>query len=294
MAKKSALGDTLDSLFDDFDGFDGDSESGAITLRIGDIEPNRNQPRKEFDAEKLSQLAESIRQHGLIQPITVRPHPSGIGYQIVAGERRWRASRIAELEEVPVRVMDLSDEQTMQIALIENLQREDLNPVEEAKGYRELMDNYGMTQERLSEIIGKARSTVTNSLRLLALPEPVLELVQHGHISKGHCKAIMSAGNAAEMIRLAKMAADGEISVRECEKLAKQSREPAADKRKAVTFANPFFRESALALGSYLNTKVKIVEKGEKKTLCIDFADEEDLKIILSGFTNESTQQSAN
>ncbi|MDR0223085.1 MAG: ParB/RepB/Spo0J family partition protein [Oscillospiraceae bacterium] len=274
MAKKSVLGDALDSIFDDVDGFDGGL--GVQTLKIGEIEPNRDQPRKDFDPEKLNTLAESISQHGLIQPLTVRQTDGG--YQIVAGERRWRAARMAGLTEVPVRVMELSDAQTMQIALIENLQREDLNPVEEAAGYRELMDGYGMKQDEVAKVVGKARSSVTNSLRLLTLPDEVLELVRKNTLSKGHCKAIMAAQSTERVIELANLAASGELSVRETERLAKKTpvKKKAAAKRK-----NNFFLETELALGGALNTTVRIIDGKNKKTLCIDFKDEEELKSII-------------
>lgn len=293
MSRKSVLGDALDSIFDDFDGFGGGGEAvsgGLQTMRIGEIEPNRKQPRKDFDQEKLNELAESIRQHGLIQPITVRelPSASGVSYQIVAGERRWRAARIAGLEDVPVRVMELSDSQTMQIAMIENLQREDLNPVEEAQGYRELIDNYQMTQDELAKTVGKARSSITNSMRLLTLPDEVLDLVRNNQLSKGHCKAIMSAQSTAQMVQLAKRAAAGELSVRETERLAKQTKtdgvSESAKTAKEMEIPNIFFKEAELALAETLNTTVRIVDGKGKKTLCIDFADEEKLKEIVKRF----------
>jgi ParB family chromosome partitioning protein len=286
MAKKSALGGAFDNIFDDdlFGGGGSGSESGESGLRtllIGEIEPNREQPRKDFDESKLEELASSIRQHGLVQPITVREHNGT--FQIVAGERRWRAARIAGLEEVPVRVMELTDLQTMQIALIENLQREDLNPVEESQGYAELIGKFAMTQEQLAEVVGRPRSTVANALRLLTLPDEVLELVRDGRLSKGHCKAIMSATSTKKMISLAKQSAAGELTVRDVERLAKED----ASEKKAKPPAKivPFFRETELALGAALSTKVKIVDGKGKKTLCIEFADEEQLKNIIKEIT---------
>ena len=284
MARKSVLGNALDSIFDDLDGFGGESISdGLQMMRIGEIEPNRDQPRKDFDPERLNELAESIRQHGLIQPITVR-ELNGSGFQIVAGERRWRAARIAGLEEVPVRVMELSDSETMQIAMIENLQREDLNPVEEAKGYQELIENYQMTQEQLAGIVNRARSSVTNALRLLTLPDEVLELVRNNQISKGHCKAIMSAQSTASMVRLAKQAAAGELSVRETERLARLTKEDSINhkpRKSAVSQKSTFFQEAEIALAESLNTTVRIVDGKSKKTLCIDFNNEDELKEII-------------
>jgi len=282
MAKKSVLGDALDSIFDDVDKFD--SGQALQYVRVGEIEPNRGQPRKDFDPEKLNLLAESIAQHGLIQPLTVRELESG-GYQIVAGERRWRAARIAGLAEVPVRVMELSDSQTMQIALIENLQREDLNPIEEAAGYKELSEKYGMTQDEVAKVVGKARSSVTNSLRLLALPDEVIKLLRGNALSKGHCKAIMSAKSEKVMIELAKKAASGELSVRETERLAKQ--ELPTKQKKPTVNKKPFFTETELALSEALNTTVKIVVGNKKNTLCVDFADEDELKYIIKELTRQ-------
>jgi ParB family chromosome partitioning protein len=281
MARKSALGDTLDSIFDDLGGggfLDGGGTSGEVTLKIGEIEPNREQPRKDFDQEKLELLADSIKQHGVIQPLTVRELANG-AFQIVAGERRWRAARIAGLSEVPVRIMELTDTQTMQIALIENLQREDLNPVEEAAGYYELIENYKMTQDQLAKVVGRARSSVANSLRLLTLPVEVLELVQKNLLSKGHCKAIMSAQSTELMIGLARQAAAGELSVRETERLAKEisgKKNPVAIVKKP-----PFFVETELALAQLLDTRVRIIVGKKKKSLCIDFSTEEELKNIV-------------
>jgi ParB family chromosome partitioning protein len=292
MARKSVLGDTLDSIFDDmesFGGFTGSGSEAALmgsglqTLKIGDIEPNRDQPRKDFDEEKLELLADSISQNGIIQPITVREHSNT--YQIVAGERRWRAARIAGLTEVPVRIMELTDSQTMQIALIENLQREDLNPVEEAKGYQELIENYDMTQEELANVVSRARSSVANSLRLLTLPDEVLELMRKNLLSKGHCKAIMSAASTATQISLAKQAASGELSVRETERLARLTKESTdSGKSQVAPKKNVFFKETEIALSELLNTTVKITDGKNKKTLCIDFADEEELKEIINKF----------
>ena len=234
----------------------------------------------------------------MIQPLTVRETQDGV-YQIVAGERRWRAARLAGIAEVPVRIMDLSDVETMQIALIENLQREDLNPVEEASGYFELIEKYSMTQDKLAKVVGRARSSVANSLRLLMLPEEVLELVRKNLLSKGHCKAIMSASgdvgseeSVELMVSLAKRAATGELSVRETEKLAKEIRfgDSVNGKGKrspdSVAKKPSFFIETELALSSVLNTKVRITQSknNKKKTLCIDFSNEEELKNIVGRF----------
>lgn len=286
MAKKSVFGDALDSIFDDLGDFGGDSGSNGLqAMLIGEIEPNREQPRKDFDPDKLNELAESIRLHGLIQPITVRELQGGAGYQIVAGERRWRAARIAGLEEVPVRVMELTDAQTMQIAMIENVQREDLNPVEEANGYQELIDRYQMTQEQIAGVVSKPRSSVANSLRLLTLPDEVLNLVRSNQLPMGHCKVIMSVQSTAERIRLAKKVASEGLSVRETEDLVKLEKDtPDNQKQQKAQQKNAFFREAELALAESLNTAVRIVDGKNKKTLCIDFTDEEELKQIIKKF----------
>ena len=191
MAKKAGLGMGLDALFGDNAG----ESSGAQTLRVSDIEPNRKQPRQTFDDAAIAELADSIRQHGLIQPIVVRS--TGTNYQIVAGERRWRACRMLGMSEVPVIIKELDDSQTAQIALIENIQREDLNPVEEAMAYRSLMDDYDMTQEELSKIVGKSRSSIANAVRLLNLPDEVVELLKKISEKIGKCKGYKERRNLA-------------------------------------------------------------------------------------------------
>ena len=187
--KKGGLGRGLESLFNE----NATDEKGVVTLRLSEIEPNRNQPRTDFDGDALAELADSIEKHGLIQPIVVRPTSSGV-YQIVAGERRWRACRMAGLSEVPVVIKELDDQKYFEIALIENLQREDLNAVEEALGYRTLVDTYGLTQEQVAESVGKSRSAVTNALRLLNLGPKALEALKKGQITAGHARAILAAG----------------------------------------------------------------------------------------------------
>jgi len=279
MAKRKALGETLSSIFDDAEDF----EAGQAYqfVKIGDIEPNRNQPRKHFDQDKLTELADSIAGQGVIFPLIVRENDGG-GYMIVDGERRWRAARIAGLSELPVIVKDLTEEQVMQISLIANLQREDLNPIEEAAGFKDLIDNYKMTQDEVAKAVGKARSSVTNALRLLTLPDEVVELLRGNKLSKGHCKAIMGIRDSARMTELAKRAASGELSVRETEQLAKQ--EPAPKKARPPVRKKPFFAETEIALSEVLKTNVKIVAGSKKNTLCIDFSDEDELKLIVRSF----------
>ncbi len=269
MAKKSVLNKDFNSLFDDNQLDESDSPQ---LIRLAEIEPNKNQPRKYFDLQALQVLADSIKENGVLQPLLVRPLLSG-GYQIVAGERRWRASKMAGLTEVPVLIKELSEREAMQLALIENLQRENLNPIEEAKGYKDLIDSYGMSQDEVAKVVGKARSTVTNSLRLLTLPKLVRELLEKGEISAGHCKALMGISSPAEMTELALRAADGELSVRSIEKLAqrKAKTEPAEKAR------DKFLIEVEAALSEALNTTVKVSGSNKKKTVSIDFFSDESL-----------------
>ena len=260
MAKARGLGRGLDTLFADPTGISPE-ESGISTVRLSEIEPNLSQPRKEFEEEALNELADSIAQHGVLQPLLVRPIKNGM-YQIVAGARRWRAARIAGLSEVPVLIRELSDEETDQVALIENLQREDLNAVETAEGYRRLMDKYGMTQEQLSEAVGKSRPAVANTLRILNLPEEVLPLVSSGSLSAGHAKAILSAPEE-KRVELAKMIVAGELSVREAEKLCskagKEQKEKAPKKKDAFP-KDKFYREMQVAMTNELGRPFKITE----------------------------------
>ena len=214
MARKSGLGKGLDALFVDNST---DHANGVVTLRISEIEPNKNQPRKDFDENALAQLADSIAEHGVLQPLLVRPMTNG-GYQLVAGERRWRASKMAGLSEVPVVVQEMTDTEAMEIGLIENLQREDLNPIEEALGYRELIDSHQMTQDMVAQRVGKSRPVVANALRLLNLPDGVVKMVRNGALSDGHARALLSIDDPEEQNSMAKKAADGLLTVRDIEK----------------------------------------------------------------------------
>ncbi len=278
MAKKSALGDNFSSIFDD-DGLFGSEETTAPQkLKISEIEPNKKQPRKTFNDEALNALAESIIENGIIQPLTVRPF--GDVYQIVAGERRWRAAKIAGLSEVPVRIMELSDEQVALIALIENLQREDLNPIEEALGYQNLIDTYGIKQDEVAKKVGKARSTVTNALRLLTLPDDVKELVRDGKITVGHCKIIIGIPDEEKQRELAKKVIDDGISVRALEKLAKQlltEKKPKAKPSKDV-----FLVEAEISMTDYIGKPVRIDKSKDRYTMSIDCKTEEELRELIS------------
>lgn len=270
MAAKGGLGRGLDALF----GENTAENSGAVTVRLNDIEPNRDQPRKDFDEQALAELADSIAKHGLLQPIIVRPTSSG-SYQIIAGERRWRACRMAELKEVPVIIKEIDDKQYMEIALIENLQREDLNAVEEALGYNTLMKTYGLTQEQVAETVGKSRSAVANALRLLNLNESELEALRIGAISAGHARALLSVEDLETRERMLLAASEG-ASVRELEKMAAYKK--AVKKEKTLKLKNSFYSEVELSLRNETHRKVSIVSKGKGKgTLTIEFYSDEEL-----------------
>ena len=277
MAKKiGGLGKGLGAIFIENETENGES---TVTLNISELEPNRNQPRRGFDDEALNSLADSIRRHGLIQPILVRPILGG-GYMIVAGERRYRACQIAGLTEIPVVIRELTDKETMEIALIENLQRENLNPIEEAKGYRALMDDYGMTQEQVSEVIGKSRPAVANSLRLLNLPDEVSLMVEQGRISPGHARALLSIDNKDEMIRAANEVVLSDMSVRQIEKIAQNKKRTKPEKTLSQTPA--FYSIVGQTLSEYLGTKVKVTPLKSKKggTLSIEFYSNDDLRAL--------------
>jgi len=277
MAKQKigGLGKGLDALFVDND----TKDSGNMTLRISEIEPNADQPRKDFDEEALMELADSIRIHGVIQPLLVRPLDNGL-YQLVAGERRWRASRMAGLQEVPVVIRDLSDHEAMEIALIENLQRQDLNVIEEALGYRQLMEKYDMTQEKVAERVGKSRPAIANTLRLLNLPQPVLDMVRAGEVSAGHARALLKLEDENEIIDLAKKIQKGRYSVRDVEKLtAKKKAAPKAPKVQPGPWGDSFYKELELAMNAELGRRVVITKKGQQSgTLQIDFFSPEELR----------------
>lgn len=270
--KKSGLGRGLTSLFDE----NSSDNEGAITLNLNDIEPNRDQPRKDFDETALSELADSIAQHGLIQPIVVKPNLDG-RYSIIAGERRWRASRMAGLTEVPVVIKEADEQTLMEIALIENLQREDLNAVEEALGYRSLIDTYGLTQEEVAKKMGKSRSAVTNALRLLALNDNELEALRRGSISAGHARALLSCEDDATRAKMLIAAADG-ASVRELEKTAADARKTKSAAKTAPQKKPTFYSEVELSLKNEMRRKVHINPSGNGKgTLTIEFFSDDEL-----------------
>ena len=273
--KKRGLGKGLDAIFAENTA---ESTEGAVSVRVSEIEPNRDQPRKEFDSEALSELADSISQNGVLQPLLLRPMITG-GYRIVAGERRWRAARMAGLTEVPAVIREMSDTEEMLFALIENLQREDLTPLEEARGYRTLIEAQDFTQEEVSQAVGKSRPAITNALRLLNLPEDIQQMLENGEITAGHARTLLSFKTEEGMRLGAKKAKEG-ASVRELEALAKRMNE-----QKEALAKNPkknqYFEEAQLAVGEYLNRKVKVAGTKKKGTLQIEFYGEEDLQNLL-------------
>ncbi len=283
MAKKGGLGTGLDALFQDNSPIE--SEKSIITLSVNEVEPNREQPRKEFDEKALSELSKSIEKNGVIQPILVRPVTGG-AYQIVAGERRWRAARMAGLTEVPVVIREMSDEDAAVFALIENLQREDLNPVEEAEGIRSLIEEFGMTQEEAADRVGKSRTAVTNTLRLLKLPANILSMVAKGKITAGHARALISLEDEGEMMRIANAVTDNNLTVREVEKIVKTSLAGEKSKpSKREKKRDKYYDEVELALTQALGRKVKIyLSKGGKGTLEFEFFGKEDLNKLAKEF----------
>ena len=273
--KKRGLGKGLDAIFAENTD---ETTEGAVSVKISEIEPNRDQPRKEFDSEALSELADSISQHGVLQPLLLRPLLTG-GYRIVAGERRWRAARMAGLTEVPAVVREMSDTEEMLFALIENLQREDLTPLEEARGYRTLIEAQDLTQEEVSQAVGKSRPSITNALRLLNLPEDIQEMLERGEITAGHARTLLSFPTEEGMRLGAQKAKDG-ASVRELEALAKRLNEKKESLPKTPR-KNQYFEEAQLAVGEYLNRRVKVAGSKKKGTLQIEFYGEEDLQNLL-------------
>ena len=274
MAKKlGGLGKGLGAIFIENDNED---NNGSVVVKIEDIEPNRTQPRKEFDEKALSELAESISQHGLLQPLLVRPLTLG-GYQIVAGERRYRACRMAGITEVPVIIRELSDTETMEIALIENLQREDLTPLEEALGYKALMDEHKFTQDEIAQSMGKSRPAIANALRLLKLPESIRQFLADGKISAGHARALLSLEDEELMIELAEEIIKKDLSVRQVEKICQQKPKK---KEKATPEKKPsFYSMVELALNESLGRKISISKNKGKQggVLQIEFYSDEEL-----------------
>lgn len=278
LASNKGLGKGLGALLGDF--VEEPVEQSAYReLPIYKIEPNPDQPRREFDEVELQALADSISVHGVIQPLTVREMPNGY-YQIIAGERRWRAARLAGLSDVPVVVMEADDRKTMELALIENLQRQDLNVVEEALGYQALIDSYGLTQEEAAQRVGKSRPAVANTLRLLTLPGAVLEKLKDGQLSAGHARAILSLKQEKKQLEAAQKIVALALSVRQAETLCKNmSKEKPA--KQELTFAVDYVAECEKSLSKHLGRGVKIVNGKRKGRFELEFYGEEDLQVLL-------------
>ena len=256
------------------------SQRGVSRLPVDLISRDETQPRKVFDDAKLHELAESIRTQGILQPILVRR--DGPRYRLIAGERRWRAAQLAGLDQVPVLIREAGDAEAFELALVENLQRADLNPVEEAEGFRRLIDEFGLTQEQVSTRVGKERSSVANALRLLGLPDTVKGMLSDGVLNMGHARALLGITGVAEMLELARKVAAEQLSVRETERLVKQQRAPAKEPSKPVgTASTPANRAVVEELQRLLGTKVRLTERGGKGTLEIDFFSYEDLDRLL-------------
>ena len=255
-----------------------DNMVATNTLSINEIIPNKDQPRKTFDEGALQELADSIIQHGVLQPLLVRPLPTG-GYQLVAGERRWRASRIAGLKEVPVVIKELSDVETMEIAIIENLQREDLNPIEEAEGLQALIDRCGFTQEDVAVSVGKSRPAIANALRLLKLPPEVRDMTRNGDISAGHARALLAFDNDAMIYEISQNIVKNNLTVRDVERLSK-TKENVNKVRSSARRRDSFYDEVELSLTEALGRKVKVYNGRGKGTLEIEFYSVDDLKEI--------------
>ena len=273
------LGSGLGALMGDLTAEEPASKSPYQLLPLHKVEPNPNQPRQDFDPEQLEALARSIGEHGVVQPLTVRPLPNGY-YQIIAGERRWRAARMAELKEIPAVIMEADDKKTMELALIENLQRQDLNPVEEALGYQSLISDYGLTQEEAASRVGKSRPAVTNALRLLQLTPEILEMVRNGSLSAGHARAVLSLKSPQKQQQAAQKIVALGLSVRQAELLCKNmEREPAP--QKPVSLAVDYVAECEKNLSRHLGRGVKIVNGKRKGRFELEFYGQEDLQKLL-------------
>ena len=289
MAKKG-LGRGLDALFGDTKAEEiiaspkAETKEGSVqSLKISEVEPNRAQPRKDFDDEALTELADSIREHGVITPIIVKKAENGF-YTIVAGERRWRASKKAGLKKIPAIVMDLDDLKTQEIALIENLQRQDLNAVEEALGYKKLMDDYSLTQEEIAQKMGKSRSSVANALRILSLEKGALKLLEEGKISFGHAKVILSC-DKKKQATIAKRIADEDLSVRATEEIIKEK--PVKKPKKVNLNKKLAFDEIEKEVSSILGANVKIIDKGNKGTVKVEYYSMEELDRIIKKLSSK-------
>lgn len=278
--EKKGLGTGLDVLFG-ASGLDEENESELLILPISKVEPRIDQPREYFDQHALQELADSIAQYGLIQPITVRKLETGY-YQIIAGERRWRASRLAGLKEVPVRVIEADDRRTAELALVENLQREDLNPIEEAKGYKTLIDEFGLTQEETAKSVGRSRPSITNALRLLSLSPKVLEMVEKNELSAGHARALISISDDKKQLDAAKEVREKGLSVRKTEQLAaKLSKEPLPEKEEDKKISVDYAAEISDLLSKSLGRKVRLTDGKKTGKIEIEFYGADDRENLI-------------
>lgn len=283
-AKKGGLGKGMSALI--YDNAMEPTSGESVRLSINEIEPNRDQPRKIFEEQALAELSASIKEHGVLQPLLVRPMADG-SYRLVAGERRYRAARMAGVTEVPVTIREMTDEEESIFALIENLHREDLNAIEEAQGIKTLIDTFGFTQEEAAQKVGKSRTAVTNSLRLLNLPEDISNLVRDGKISMGHARALLSFEDAAEASRVAQLVVKDGISVRDVERLAKSAQKAKKSPEKREKKRDIFYDEVEIALSKMLGRKVKVfVSKGGSGTLEVEFFSKSDLEKLSKQFEN--------
>lgn len=291
VVKKKGLGKGLSALIpdepiEDFINFD-EEKDNILNIEISQIKANKNQPRKEFDEKSLKELSDSIKTYGVIQPIIVRK--VGKNYEIIAGERRWRASKLAGLEEVPCLVKNVEEFESIKMALIENIQREDLNSIEEAKAFRELMDNYNLTQEEVSQIVGKSRSYIANSIRLLNLDKKTLYYIEEGSLSSGHGRALLSIEDENERSRIANEIINKKLNVRDTEELAKNTKnnKKHAKNEKEEIYRDPIILNLEEELMTYLGTKVQIAEGKNKGKIEIEYYGDEDLERILETIMNK-------
>ena len=279
MASNKGLGKGLGALLGDFNDVTPDKSPYQL-LPIYKVEPNPNQPRREFDEDELQQLSDSIAEHGIVQPLTVRQLSNGY-YQIIAGERRWRAARMANLNDIPVVVIEADDKKAMELALIENLQRQDLNPVEEALGYQTLMTDYGLTQEQTAQRVGKSRPAVANALRLLNLCPEVLEAVRKGALSAGHARAVLTLKSAKKQQEAAQKICALDLSVRQAEMLCKNMEKEPVKEEKPQALAVDYVAECEKNLSKHLGRGVKIINGKRKGKFELEFYGEEDLQALL-------------
>jgi len=280
---KKGLGKGLDALISSVNALE-DTKNSVLEVKINDVEPNQDQPRKVFDQEKLEALAQSIKDHGVVQPILVRKE--GQRYIIVAGERRWRASKIAGLKTIPVVVKDLSSREVMEIALIENLQREDLNPIEEAEAYQKLMEEYGLTQEEVARVVGKSRAAIANSVRLLNLSEPIKEMISDGRLTSGHARTLVTINDTTRQLALANEIIEKNLNVRETEKLAAQEDKKVSPVKKPARKVDVEMKDLEEKLRSLYGTKIDLVRGKGKGKIVLEYYSEDEFDRIIDLLLN--------